>query len=201
MDDSQKLEQQQNMKWDEVLDTGQKEESDVKTPSEENLKEAKLKLAIAEVKDVRDLYKVIDENGGLQGSQKFYSPEELNSIISRVANGADAKLLTSSYGLRQKVLDLVSLAKARGELKEQEKVGLPKGAKVFSDADWNINFIGDRAKKLEKMKVDFPNLKETGWKTENEAIDGRLLFTDGKDAIFQNDNGVKFIISYEKINS
>ena len=79
----------------------------------ETLEDKKLRLAIAEAPDFRALYAIIQENDGLQGSQKHYSFDELTALIGKVHQGADAKLLTNAFGLRQKVQYLMGMEKAK----------------------------------------------------------------------------------------
>lgn len=86
--------------------------------SQQSIADKKLTLAIAKTNDLSSLGKIIEENGGLQGSQKFYTVEELSSLISRVMNkGENPMLITSAFGLRQKVLDLIKIDQLRESIK------------------------------------------------------------------------------------
>ncbi|GEM_PF-6701884 len=79
----------------------------------ESAEDKLLRLSIAEAPNFRALYTILQENDGIQGSQKHYSFDELTQLIGRVQQGADPKLLTGAFGLRQKVQYLLSLEGSR----------------------------------------------------------------------------------------
>jgi hypothetical protein len=82
-------------------------------------KDKEFQAKILGAKDFREFWQAIDDNGGVEGSQKHYEPGELSSLVARVANGDNPKLLTSQFGLRQKVLDLIKLEKLQAELRKK----------------------------------------------------------------------------------
>jgi len=74
----------------------------------------KVNKKIPETKSFEDLVKLIDEKGGVQGKQEFFSAEKLKNIISRVRKGElDITHITRTDGLRQKVEDLIAIEKQR----------------------------------------------------------------------------------------
>jgi hypothetical protein len=84
---------------------------------ERNREDMKLEMSVREARDFRELWRVISEAGGLQGSGKFYTVNELDNLVKRVdAKGENPSLLTNAYGFRSKVLDLINLEKIRREL-------------------------------------------------------------------------------------
>jgi hypothetical protein len=73
-------------------------------------KEKMLKLNIADASDMRAVYTLIQENGGIQGSQKFYTADEMIDLIGKVFQGTtDIRFITSAYGLRAKVQYFMTL--------------------------------------------------------------------------------------------
>lgn len=61
-----------------------------------------------------ELYQAIEQAGGLQGSQQFYQPSELRSIIERVQKGElDTSYITRTGGLRSRVEDIIKLEELR----------------------------------------------------------------------------------------
>ncbi|GEM_PF-5131722 len=89
-------------------------------------KEKQLELAIRSAQDFRELYRIIQENGGVQGNQKLYTAGELFPLIGRVSKGENPNLVTSSFGLRAKVLELAKMEQLRNELAEDPKFKLKK---------------------------------------------------------------------------
>lgn len=69
---------------------------------------------IVGAKDFTELQTALDALGGLQGSQMFYTPEDLARLISLVRIGEkDLTYITSTGGLRIKVAALIDEEKAR----------------------------------------------------------------------------------------
>jgi hypothetical protein len=65
---------------------------------------------INDAQSFAELYQVIEQIGGLQGSQQFYQPSELKNIIERVRKGElNIYYITRTAGLRSKVEELIKL--------------------------------------------------------------------------------------------
>jgi hypothetical protein len=151
----------------------------------------KLAEQIKDVKSVYELVEVLRNSGGIQGSKRFYTPDEL--IVSLAG---DPMTVTSSLGLRQKVVELINN-------EERKKwFEIPKLAVLYSDADWKMNFNGiDGLRTMDEFRTAFPNIKTTGWVSAEGPIDGDLLWTNGDLAIFEKNNGVKFMIHFKAVRN
>lgn len=83
------------------------------------------KPTIAEAKSFEELFSVIQAEEGLQGSVKYYSPQELKDIIASVRDGSlDIQYITKTNGLRDKVQEL--LLKEDGKSGVGVSLGKPK---------------------------------------------------------------------------
>jgi len=70
--------------------------------------EVKKEKTIGDAKDFPDLFAVIKQMGGIEGRQKRFTSDELISLINAVRKGdLGPQYVTSSEGLRQKVMDLM----------------------------------------------------------------------------------------------
>jgi hypothetical protein len=70
--------------------------------------------AMPNAKSFSELSAVINEAGGIQGSQDFFSAKQLLDIIQKVRNGElKSTAITRTGGLRQKVEDLITIEKHR----------------------------------------------------------------------------------------
>lgn len=113
----EKFTEQQKLRLQEIREK-------VQSPPEkiDNTRETKLKLAIAEASDIQSLLNILQENGGLQGSQKFYTFQELSDQVAHVGSGLkDPKIITGQFGLRQRVIDLIKIVKLKESLTQEKK--------------------------------------------------------------------------------
>lgn len=77
---------------------------------------------IPEAKDFLELFRALDATGGLQGSQKFYSVQELKDTINRVRTGElAAETITNTGGLRQRVAELLKIEQLGQQLREDDE--------------------------------------------------------------------------------
>ncbi len=73
-------------------------------PKKISTKETSPISKITEAKDFADLYRILENGDGIQGSQKKYSGAELKDLVVQVKNGtADLRSLTQREGLRDTV--------------------------------------------------------------------------------------------------
>jgi hypothetical protein len=65
---------------------------------------------VRKCENFEELYKVIDRFGEIKGSMKKYKSEEVKQIIERARNNTlgDIEILTDTYGIRTKVMELFS---------------------------------------------------------------------------------------------
>jgi hypothetical protein len=76
-------------------------------PSQESSGAEKEAPTIANSNNFEELFEALRELGGLQGSHKFYSADNLIERINKVRKGEDAPIsITDSEGLRMKVIEL-----------------------------------------------------------------------------------------------
>jgi hypothetical protein len=69
------------------------------------------------IKDFEGLSRYIETINGIQGSQDFFGAKELSGIIERVRKGElRPTAITSTGGLRQKVMDLMAIEKHRNTI-------------------------------------------------------------------------------------
>jgi len=72
------------------------------------------KAKISNAKNFEELFSAIEEIGTIDGTKEKYSPEELKQIINQVRNGDIRNTyVTRTYGLRDKVVELLENQKAK----------------------------------------------------------------------------------------
>lgn len=80
-------------------------------------KTKKTEQCIADAKSFEDLNNAIKASGGIQGSQEFFKPKVLADLIEKLRKGSKTiNAITSSFGLRQKVDELLKLEKVREKI-------------------------------------------------------------------------------------
>jgi len=73
-----------------------------------NLNNLENKTSISSAKNFTELFEIIESNGGLQGSKKFYEASELKEIINLVRKEKiNSNLITRTEGLRDQVEYLI----------------------------------------------------------------------------------------------
>lgn len=61
-------------------------------------------------KTLCDVRRVVEDNGGVQGSSHFYSPEAFNTTLIKVVEGElPVMYITRSFGLRDKVAEILDI--------------------------------------------------------------------------------------------
>lgn len=92
-------------------------------------------VAIPGAKDFPELFRALDAAGGLQGSEKFYSVQELKNDINKVHMGElEIDKITRTGGLRQRVADLLKLEETHQRI---EGIGTEK-QKIFQNLERSI---------------------------------------------------------------
>lgn len=110
----------------------------IKNPAEEKveakLEKSNIETLIQNASELSELYKILKEAGGIQGSEKFYSTDEVwQGINAFVNNKAEETVITRTDGLREKVKELKRL---REEKKSQTNETKENKIKPVSFEEW-----------------------------------------------------------------
>lgn len=145
---------------------------------------------ISNAKTFEQLYQNLDAAGPLQGSQEAFEPERLKQLVERVRRGEAApEQLTRTAGLRDAVMRLMEAdAKTR---KGPETPPAIEGAAVISREDFKRYaeyYKGDYRERL-GPHAGYPAIGAEGLRTPEGSINGKLVWCDGVEAIFETPEG------------
>lgn len=100
--------------------------------------------------DFPELFRALDASGGLQGSEKWYSVQELKDDINKVRTGElEVDKLTRTGGLRRIVIDLLRIEELQQQLKMSAEKQSSKGGNQESRKQPSL-VTGDRVKVLSR---------------------------------------------------
>lgn len=89
-----------------------------KGPELELSGEKNLQQQITSAQNFEELYQVLRQSSGINGSKNFYNGPDLIAMIEAVRNhGADPRFITGAEGLRRRVLDLLKIEQLRDQVK------------------------------------------------------------------------------------
>ncbi len=117
--------------------------------------EKKLELAIAGARSFEELYNAIQLTEGVKVGRRFYTPGKLLEIIRRATHrGGKMEAITSKYGLRSKVWDLVQAKRLEDSLKTDPTSVIDKR---MQDVRRNIRYVTDlwKATKDESKRAGY----------------------------------------------
>ncbi len=136
------------------------------------------------------LYQGLDEAGPLQGSQEIFEPERLKEVIDRVRKGeALPEELTRTAGLRESVIRLM---KTDGERKPNpDSPSHIEGSEIISKGDFKryVEYYGGDYRERLGPHAGYPAIGAEGLRTPEGGINGRLVWCDGVEAIFETPQG------------
>jgi hypothetical protein len=89
---------------------------------EKPLSKEQVELSIRRAENFEQLLEAIQKSGGIKGSQKFYTPDELIHLVK----WGDIKSVTSTMGLRQKVIELNEIERLKRKLEDDPRYKLEK---------------------------------------------------------------------------
>lgn len=166
---------------------------------------------MSDVKDFTKLDTLIDECGGIQGSEEFFEPTKLKDIVRRVRKKElGINHVTSTLGLRDKVVELMKMDEIRKKINPEnpdKPSDFPPDAEWLTDKDikeLGINFAEirpysiDAPSGLRERFGEYPEIGAYGLNTEFGQINGRLIWCDGNMAIFETPQG-KIKMPFKKL--
>ena len=128
------------------------------------------KIAIQGSKNFIDLFKAIDNIGGLQGSEKFYKVQELKDAINKVRSGEQPiDVVTRTDGLRQRVDELLKIenlvqrmegGQQKDQLFRQIETAAPKGRAGSMDHMFSFRSFVEGIEKLSKLPLSQEETKK-----------------------------------------
>ena len=100
---------------------------EMKNPTEQkveaSIEKPKIETLIQNASELSELYKILKEAGGIQGSEKFYATDEVwQAVNAFVNNKAEKTVITRTGGLREKVKELKRLREEKSQKQTSQNI-------------------------------------------------------------------------------